>query len=212
MANRDRDLETASYDSKPGGSQYTSSGPDQDAPIPPPPPAYQAYTLRGQEPRKKWLSLPSIGYVGHFKRSPAYESKTLSYPARIFGIRRRWFLGGVGLLVLLIFIIGLAAGLSARKSKYDNHIYISSRYRSADSPLPDHSYHFRARLKGSRVMRPSTTPGWAPVAGPTMEARLSLLFRTFCGIQRRRAAIPIQILSVGRKSGQPGIEQTTRPT
>ncbi|KAF3144379.1 hypothetical protein TWF569_007061 [Orbilia oligospora] len=76
------------------------------------PPAYTApiYTSAS----RKWYQLPSAKEVGSFKLKP-YEKETLSEPARIFGIRRLYFLAGTGILFLIILIIGLAAGLSGKK-------------------------------------------------------------------------------------------------
>lgn len=76
------------------------------------PPAYTApiYTSGS----RKWYQLPTAREIGSFKLKP-YEKETLSEPARIFGIRRLYFLAGVGILALIILIIGLAAGLSGKK-------------------------------------------------------------------------------------------------
>ncbi|KAF3916492.1 hypothetical protein ABW20_dc0100817 [Dactylellina cionopaga] len=78
-----------------------------------PPPAYNSPKYGSS--KKGWLALPSRSEIGSFKLKPVYEKETLSQPARVFGIRRLFFLVGLGILVLIIFIIGLAAGLSAKK-------------------------------------------------------------------------------------------------
>ncbi|KAK6344099.1 hypothetical protein TWF696_007746 [Orbilia brochopaga] len=105
---------------------------DASKPLPPPPSISDASSLsvykRDDSPpeptdekkRKQWtitITLPSRQDIGSFKLRPVYEPQTLSQPARIFGIRRRWFLTAVGVLALVILIIGLAAGLAGAKKK-----------------------------------------------------------------------------------------------
>ncbi|KAF3912135.1 hypothetical protein ABW21_db0205420 [Orbilia brochopaga] len=130
--------------------------PDDAKPLPPPPsisdasslPVYKgdensAVVVTDEKKRKQWTitislpSLPSREDIGSFKLRPAYERETLSQPARIFGIRRRWFLTGVGLLLLVILIIGLAAGLAGAKKKG----YVAPVSHSAPSdPTPDPTF------------------------------------------------------------------------
>ncbi|KAF3930943.1 hypothetical protein ABW19_dt0209453 [Dactylella cylindrospora] len=118
-----RDVETASYESKPSvAPSFNPPVLDADdktnmnalpAPLPP---AYQGYS--SSYSNRKWYQLPTIsgpGGIGKFRLTPVYEKQTLSQPARVFGIRRLWFLAGVGILCLLILIIGLAAGLAGKK-------------------------------------------------------------------------------------------------
>ncbi|KAJ6259753.1 hypothetical protein Dda_5393 [Drechslerella dactyloides] len=106
---------------------------DASKPLPPPPSISDASSLpvytrdensppepSDQKKRKQWtitVTLPSREDIGTLRLRPVYEKETLSQPARIFGIRRRWFLTAVGLLALIILIIGLAAGLAGKKNK-----------------------------------------------------------------------------------------------
>ncbi|KAK6538093.1 hypothetical protein TWF694_010977 [Orbilia ellipsospora] len=85
---------------------------DNTSTITAPPPAYAPpqYTAR-----KKWFYIPSKTEIGRFRLTPVYEKETLSQPAKVFGIRRIFFLAGVGILAFLILVIGLAAGLAGKK-------------------------------------------------------------------------------------------------
>ncbi|EPS42264.1 hypothetical protein H072_3776 [Dactylellina haptotyla CBS 200.50] len=96
----------------PGDGKHEEGSIDNESIITPLPPAYKSAPYRSSSGRK-WL--PLRAEIGTFSLTPIYEKRTLSQPAKVFGIRRLYCLAATGILFLIILIIGLAAGLAGKK-------------------------------------------------------------------------------------------------